>query len=171
MYEQHYVNFSQPPETYDWQSLSSGSTVRIAALRTLHLRRKSILLGMIPSCSLMAVYTRWFHYEYHLLALWSLLGMTCFYLMISRWIMIILKNLEFPIPTMTCLLLRVRFGIIGSRECRNSMPRAISRAKRSAWDWSTTIPAQATHNHGLGIKIKHENHRLYLNSTDIEFIG
>lgn len=41
--------------------------------------------------------------------------------------------------TMTCLLLRAIFGIMGSMEWRNSIPLAISRANLNAWFWSTTI--------------------------------
>ena len=45
------------------------------------------------------------------------------------------------VRTMTCLLERHRLGISGSMVCRNSIPRAMSRAKRRAWFWSTTMPA------------------------------
>ena len=42
--------------------------------------------------------------------------------------------------TITCLLVSSMLGIIGSIECRNSIPRAMSIEKRNAWFMSTTIP-------------------------------
>jgi len=51
--------------------------------------------------------------------------------------------------TIMCLLFSVRFGISGSMECRNSIPRATSRAKRSAWFWSTTMPSTSSTPHSL----------------------
>ena len=48
------------------------------------------------------------------------------------------------IHTMTCVLLRYSLGISWSKECRYSIPLAMSNANFIACSWSTIIPVGIT---------------------------